>query len=132
VKNATTDAKNAGMVFVKKSVTVAKNAGIVFVKKSVIDAKNAGIVFVKNVVKGATMFLVMKAGMPARAVPIAGITFLRKLNMLSTTPFIAAKTGLTTLLMKLSMPDTIQAFAESIKPAIKSPICPMGSSTPAV
>jgi len=74
----------------------------------------------------------MKAGMPARVVPIAGITSSRKSEMSVTMPFITSKTGVTTVSMKASMLDTMKAFTPSSALANQSLSCPIGSNTPAV
>jgi len=102
------------------------------VKKSVTPAKSCGIFTKKKSVKGVTMFSVMKVGMPARASPMAGMTALRKSEMPVTPAEIAFKTGVTTVSMKLSIPDIMRALTPSNREASHSRSCPMGSRTPAV
>jgi len=101
------------------------------VKKSTTSAKKAGIFTRKKSVKGVTILSVMKVGMPASVSPIAGMTCARKSEMPVTPAEIRSMAGITTVSMKLSIPDIIRALTASSREASHSASCPIGSRTPA-
>jgi len=78
------------------------------------------------------MVSVMKAGMPARASPMAGITATRKSEMSVTPAEITPKTGVTAVSMKVSIPDIMKVLTPSSREASHSLSCPMGSKMVAV
>jgi len=67
--------------------------------------------------------------MPARVSPMAGMTSARKVDMPVTPAEIVSRIGVTTVSMKVSIPDIMRALTESSRDASHSFSCPMGSTT---
>jgi len=74
----------------------------------------------------------MNDGIPASAVPIAGMTSAKKVEMPVTPAEIVSKTGVTTVSMKVSIPDIMRVLTPSSREASHSFSCPMGSTIVAV